>query len=142
MHMRFALALAGVALSLSGCAYDMYGNPYGYGYGYGPYGYGYGPYGGVSVGYYGAYGYGPYGYGGYNPFGWYGDYYYPGVGVYLYDSNHHRHVWNDTERRYWTNRAGSWHTHSGAAVTRENWSGFNHNHSTRTNGTRSWPGHP
>ena len=37
------IRLAAVALTsgilLSGCAYDMYGDPYGYGYG--PYGYGY-----------------------------------------------------------------------------------------------------
>lgn len=31
MRMRLAVALVGGALSLSGCAYDMYGDPYGYG---------------------------------------------------------------------------------------------------------------
>jgi len=107
MHIA-RLKLAAVALvagvSLAGCAYDMYGDPYGYGYA---------PYGGVSVGvgygggyggYYGGYGYGyPYGYG-YDPFGWYGDYYYPGTGIYVYDSYRNRHEWSGDQRRYWENR--------------------------------------
>jgi len=101
-------------------------------------GYGYHPYGGVSVGVgYGGYGYGydPYygygGYGAYDPFGWYGDYYYPGVGIYVYDHHHNRHVWNDQQRRYWQDRHSHWQSHHGTSVgtattgtvaTGENWS--------------------
>lgn len=146
------IRLAGLALSsgivLSACAYDMYGDPYGYGYGYGPrssvsigvgyggygsYGYGY-PYGGYGYGGYG-YPYGGYGYGypyggyGYDPFGWYGDYYYPGSGIYVYDSSRTRHVWSGDQQRYWTQRRQQWQNHSRAtASTGENWSGWNHSH--------------
>ena len=140
MRMRLAIALAGGALTLSACAYDTYGDPYGYGPyggvslgyyggGYGPYGYGYGyaPYG---------YGYGSYGYGAYDPFGWYGDYYYPGVGIYVYDRGRNRHVWNDTQRRYWTVRAGNWQGRSGTTRVRENWSGFSRNRENTMPGRR------
>lgn len=142
MRMRLAIALAASALSLGACAYDTYGDPYGYGYG---------PYGGVSPGYYGGYGsygygyggygyggYGPYGYGygSYDPFGWYGDYYYPGVGIYVYDRGRNRHVWNDGQRRYWSNRTSNWQSRSGTTRVRENWSGFNRNRDTTTSGWR------
>ena len=129
------LALAAVAatgaLALSGCADDLYG-PYGYGgygYGYGyPYAsYGYGsPYGGY--GYYGAYG-------GYDPFGWYGDSYYPGVGIYVYDSYRNRHVWNGDQQRYWSTRRSNWQTRSGTTWTHENWGGFSRNQTNGTQGT-------
>ena len=151
-------ALATVsAIALSGCAYDMYGDPYGYG--------GYGGYGGVSIGYgsgyyggyggypyggygYGGYGYGGYGYGGYgyDPFGWYGGSYYPGFGIYVYDRHRSRHVWNGDQRRYWESRRGQWRDRSGstgASVTTQNWSGFDHSGwrnrtSNTTDGTRDW----
>lgn len=127
------IALAAVSgIALSGCAYDMYGDPYGYGgvsvgvgSGYG-YGYGY-PYGGYG---YGAYGYG-YGYGGYDPFGWYGDYYYPGSGIYVYDRYRTRHVWNDNQRRYWQDRRDRWQHRTGSTATPttgENWSGWDRRH--------------
>lgn len=130
MRTRLALALSGCALAFSGCAYDLYDDPYGYGYG---------PYGGVSVGYYGGYGgyggypgyggygYDPYwyGYGGYDPFGWYGDYYYPGVGIYVYDRGRNRHVWNDMQHRFWSGRTSNWQSRSGTTITHENWSRFN-----------------
>jgi len=108
-----ALALTS-GLVLSGCAYGMYGDPYGYGYG---------PQSGVSIGvgygggyggYYGGYGYGypyagyGYGYGYGDPFGWYGDYYYPGAGVFVFDSSRHRHRWNGDQQRYWTSRRTQW----------------------------------
>ncbi len=126
------LRLAALALTsgivLSGCAYGMYGDPYGYGYG---------PHSGVSVGVgygggYGGYGYGGYGYGypyaygygyGYgDPFGWYGDYYYPGTGIYVYDHNHNRHQWSDQQRHYWEQRRSQWQSHHGSAgaTTTEN----------------------
>ncbi|HEY7959841.1 MAG TPA: hypothetical protein VID20_07270 [Sphingomicrobium sp.] len=134
-----ALALVG-GISLAGCAYGDYG--------YGdPYGYGYAPYGGVSVGigyggyggYYGGYGY-PYGYG-YDPFGWYGDYYYPGVGIYVYDSHRNRHEWNGDQRRYWENRRSTWQNRSGRTGSgSENWSGWrNRSGSTSsTTNTNDW----
>jgi hypothetical protein len=121
-----AVAAAG-AIALSGCADDMYG-PYGYGYGaygygYSPYGYGYAPYG-YGYGYpYGGYGY----YDAYYPFGWYDDFYYPGVGIFVYDRFRNRRVWNGGEQRFWMNRRSTWQSHGGTTGptgTRENWSGF------------------
>lgn len=121
MRKRLAIVLAaGGSLALSACAYDMYGDPYGYGYG--PYGGAYGPYG--------------YGYGAYDPFGWYGDYYYPGLGVYVYDRDRNRHVWNDIQRSYWTNRTSNWHSRSGRTMDRENWSGFRRHRTTTTSPRR------
>ena len=88
------------------------------------------------------YGYGGYGYGGsvlrrlrlwrlrLDPFGWYDDYYYPGTGIYVYDSYRQPHAWNDRQRRYWTSRSrrtGSTTT-GGTGRLRTaatNWSGFN-----------------
>jgi len=134
------IRLAAVALTsgilLSGCAYDMYGDPYGYGYGYGPrssvsIGVGYGGYGGYGYGeypyggYYGGYGYGGYGY---DPFGWYGDYYYPGTGIYVYDRSRTRHVWSGDQQRYWSQRRQQWQGHSGTTSTGENWSGWDRSH--------------
>lgn len=132
-----ALALIGT-VSLGGCAEDMYG-PYGYGGGYAPYG-------GVSVGvgYGGGYGYGygaPYGYGGYygEPFGWYDDFYYPGTGIYVYDSYRRPRMWNDNERRYWSQRSGGW-SHNGGGHS----GGWSHNGTATTNGNRpaqqNWSG--
>jgi hypothetical protein len=114
MRIPFISILAAGTLALGGCAYGDYG----YGAGYGGYG-----------SYYGDYGYGTpysgygYGYGGYDPFGWYGDYYYPGVGIYVFDRNRHRHVWNGDQQRYWSGRglngraipAGPRRTRTGAA---------------------------
>jgi hypothetical protein len=152
-RLRLAALAAISGIALSGCAYDMYGDPYGYGYGayggmsagyYG--GYGYGPYGGYGG--YGGYGYGGYGYGygGYDPFGWYGDYYYPGVGIYVYDRYRNRRVWDDNQRRYWGNRQTQWRSRTGstgAAVTTQNWGGFDRSgwrnrNSGTTSGTGSW----
>ena len=112
-----ALAL-GAALGVSGCA-D------GYGYGGLSAGYGAGGYYGDS--YYDGYGYGdPYGYGygyGGSPayFGWYNDFYYPGTGIYVYDRNRRPFRWNDTQRRYWEGRRGSF---AGRDGIRDNWNGF------------------
>jgi len=133
-----AVAAAG-ALALSGCADDMYG-PYGYdAYGYSPYGYAYAPYG-YGYGYpYGGYGY----YGGYDPFGWYGDFYYPGVGIFVYDRDRHRREWNGGEQRFWMNRRTTWQSHGGTMTsgTRENWSGFNRGSRGGTAGTSGWHHH-
>lgn len=120
MRIPYISLLAAGALSLGGCAGyygyggDYYGNYYG-----GPYaGFGY------SSGYYGPY-YGDYGYGyGYPAFGWYGDYYYPGAGVYVYDTYRRPHVMTTTQRTYWSRRSPA--LRSGTTTqARENWSGFN-----------------
>ena len=137
-----ALALVS-GISLGGCAYDMYGDGYG-GYGgsggYGGFGY---PQSSVSigVGYGGGYGYSPYyggygNYGGYyggSPFGWYDDFYYPGTGIYVYDSYRRPRVWNDTQRRYWTRHSRNWDNRNSGTWTRssgQNWSGFNRQRAT------------
>jgi hypothetical protein len=88
-----AVALAVTAsLGLAACAYDE-------GYGYGGVGY--------ASGYYGDY-YGGYGYAGYpSYYGWYDDFYYPGIGFYVYDRGGHRYRWNDKHRRYWEGRRGN-----------------------------------
>src|SRR5206468_3740848 len=122
MRIPFISLAAAGALALGGCAYgDVglglgYGGGYGdYGYGYGsPYGYGYGPYGG-----YGAY---PGYYGGY---GWYDDYYYPGTGIYVYDSYRRPRVWNDRQRSYWTSRQRvATTTGIRTRAVSPNWTGF------------------
>lgn len=132
-----ALALVS-GMTLSSCASDMYGDPYGYGgvsvgygysgygypgydysgYGYPGYGYGYSPYYGYGFGY-------GYGYGTYDPFGWYGDSYYPGVGIYVYDRYRNRHLWSSDQQRYWTNRNTRWQHRFETTTTNENWSGWN-----------------
>ena len=87
MHIRipFISLVAAGALTLGGCAYGDFGyGGLGVGYGYGDpllWRLGYGnPYGG-------------YGYRLLRPcYGWYDDYYYPGTGVYVYDSYRRPHV--------------------------------------------------
>ena len=113
MRLSLISLAAGGALALGGCAYGYGG--YGYGYGYGDYGYGgYYDYGAPYLGY---------GYG-FDPFGWYGDYYYPGDGVYVYDSYRRPHVWNTEQQRYWSGRRTQWQSHSGRTWNGTNWSGF------------------
>ena len=85
---RSALAVA-AALTIGACTGDGYG------------------YDRVAVGYYGA---DPY-------FGWYNDYYYPGVGYYVYDHDGGRRRWDDGQRRYWQSRGG--HQHRS-----ETWTGY------------------
>ena len=122
MRIPYISLLAAGALSLGGCA-DYYG--YGGGY-YGDYGYS-GPYVGLGYSsyyspYYGGYGYGaPY-------YGWYDDFYYPGSGIYVYDSYRRPHVMTTTQRAYWTRRSPALTAGSTTRV-RQNWSGFNrHRH--------------
>lgn len=146
-RIRLAILAITSGLVLSGCAYDSFADPYGYGYGYGPRssvsigigygspygGYGYGGYGYPYGGYYGGgygYPYGGYGYGSYDPFGWYGNYYYPGVGTYVYDRYRTRHVWSNDQQRYWSQRRQQWQNRSGTtAGTHENWSGWDRSRS-------------
>ena len=111
MRIPYISLLAAGALALGGCA-DYYGG-LGYGYGdyYGGYGgyYGYPYYGG---GYYGA-GWGmPY-------YGWYDDYYYPGTGIYVYDTYRRPRVMTTRERTYWSSRSPR-----ATTTVSANWSGF------------------
>lgn len=110
MRIPYISLVAAGALALGGCSYDSYGMGLGAGYG----------------GYYGDYGYaGPY-YGNYGSpyFGWYDDFYYPGTGVYVYDSYRRPHMWNDRQRSYWTGRQHEMTRSGHSATFRENWSGF------------------
>lgn len=120
-----ALALtAGAAVAVAGCADEGYG-----GYGYArPYAGGYygGPYGDPYA--YDVYYDGYYGYGYGSPwFGWYDDFYYPGVGFYVYDRGGGRYRWNDRQRQYWTGRRGNGYTGT------PNWSQYR-NRGTTPNG--------
>ena len=91
-----AAAAAG-ALALAGCT-D--------GYGYSGVSVGYGSTGYYDDGYYGN-GYYDNRYG--SPYwGWYNNYYYPGTGVYVYDSNRRRYRWNQAQRHYWETRRQAW----------------------------------
>ena len=120
MRVFFISLLAAGALSLGGCA-DYYG--YGGGY-YGGYGYA-GPY--VGLGYSSGYylpSYGGYGYG-YPYFGWYDNFYYPGAGIYVYDTYRRPHVMTTRERAHWAERSPALRTGSTRTRARENWSGFN-----------------
>jgi hypothetical protein len=54
--------------------------------------------------------------------GWYGNYYYPGVGVYVYDVHHRRIPWTVEQQRYWAGRRGSWH--GGPNTVHTNWRDF------------------
>lgn len=62
---------------------------------------------------------------GYSPayYGWYNDFYYPGVGIYVYDQGGRRHRWNDNHRRYWEGRRGSDYREDRREL-RENWQDF------------------
>ena len=143
MRMRIStLLIAGSALALGGCAYGDVGLGLGYGSPYSSYGYGSPYYGGYGYGspYYGGYYGSSYGYGYGSPFGWYDNYYYPGTGIYVYDRYRSRHVWSDSQKRYWSDRRQHWQstTKTTAAVTpRENWSGFTRNRAASTVTTRS-----
>jgi hypothetical protein len=96
MNMPFlrAAIIAGAALAVTGCAHDYYGRH---------------GYVGASVGYASPY-YGPY-------YGWYDNYYYPGIGAYVYERSGTRHRWNGAQRRYWEARRPR-------TRVPENWSGY------------------
>jgi hypothetical protein len=132
-----ALILAALgSAALTGCADYGYGYGsglsvgLGYGGGYGGYYGGYGSYGYSPYGY-GGYGYSPYGYnyGGYygDPyFGWYDNYYYPGTGIYVYDTYRRPHRWSDSQQRYWSQRRNTVLSDSRTRNRNltDNWSGF------------------
>lgn len=116
VRLRSAVLVLAAGLGLSACShYDGYG------------------YGGLSVGYGGGYcdpyyydcysGYGRGGY--YDPwYGWYGDYYYPGIGIYVFDRFGRRHRWNDDHRRYWEGRRGRWRDRDWNDRRWERWDNF------------------
>jgi hypothetical protein len=87
-----AAIIAGTAaLGLSACT-DYY-DPYGYG----------GSRVAVGISYGSGY-HDPYWGGGWYSrpyYGWYDDFYYPGVGYWVFDRWGQRHRWNDHHRRYW-----------------------------------------
>jgi hypothetical protein len=117
-----ALAIA-ASVGLSACVYDD-------GYGYGGLSVGYG-----NAGYcdpywddcYRGYGHG-YGRSYYSQpyWGWYNGFYYPGTGIYVYDSFRRPHRWNDRQSRYWIDRQRSFrHVDRGdRREFRENWRDF------------------
>src|SRR5215207_619547 len=129
------LTVSAAAASVACCAYGGLGLGYNSGYGYSPYGYGSSYYGSglsYSVGYGSGYGYGSPYYGGYygSPyFGWYNNYYYPGTGLYVYDSYRRPSVWTDAQRVYWTGRKRAYDSAAAKQGQRTpqvetNWSAF------------------
>jgi hypothetical protein len=125
MRIPFISLAAASAIALGGCAYG------GLGYGYGDYGYG--SYGGYYGSPYYSSGYGSryYGYGGYGGFGspywgWYDNFYYPGTGIYVYDTYRRPHRWSDRQRSYWIGRQQAVRGSAVRTTTvSPNWSGFN-----------------
>ena len=129
-RLRSILVLAAAGLGLSACSY--YG-----GYGYGGLSVGYGA-GYCDPYYYDCYrGYGGYG-GYYDPwYGWYGDYYYPGIGIYVFDRSGRRHRWNDDHRRYWEGRRGRWQGRDWNDRRWERWDNFRGDRDGARDGDRS-----
>ncbi|MGB3738907.1 MAG: peptidase, partial [Pontixanthobacter sp.] len=100
-YLTRSIVLLTATVTLGGCT--MYLGDDGYGY---------------NDAYYDDYGQGAY-YGAVGPsyYGWYDDYYYPGVGAYIYDRRGYRQGWNDRHRRYWEGRRGGYDR-------RANWGGY------------------
>ena len=134
---RLSLVLASAA-GLSACAYDGYG----YGGGYASVGYGGGgycdPYWDDCYGYYG------------DPwYGWYDNYYYPGWGIFVYDSYRRPHRWNDHHRRFWESRRHRWGERDWNDRRWERWDGWERrdrhdwdrgDRNWRRDGDRRWRG--
>lgn len=119
MRIPYLSLIAAGALTLGGCAYGDYGS-FGLGYGSGYGGYYDSPYYGYG------YGYGSPYYGGFGSpyFGWYDDFYYPGTGIYVYDSYRRPHRWSDRQRNYWTSRQQAYAKSSANQSFSTNWSAF------------------
>jgi hypothetical protein len=137
-RLHIPLLLVAAAAGLGACSYND-------GYGYGGVSVGYG-----TAGYCDNYnydcafrsGYGDYvGYGtGYDPwYGWYGDYYYPGIGIYIYDRGGRRHRWNDNHRRHWEGRRENWQGRNWNDRRWQNWSGYRSRGQT-SDGRGNWRG--
>jgi hypothetical protein len=120
-RLRTALLAALGAATLGGCAYsDGYGYGYGVSAGYGTRGGGCDPYYGCDYGYGG---YDDYGYG--DPwYGWYNGFYYPGIGIYIFDQWGRRYRWNDDYRRYWEGRRGHYQGRNWNDRQWERWDGY------------------
>ncbi len=100
-----AALLFGASTGLSGCVYDI-----GLGFasdGYYDDAYGCDPYGGYDAYYDCDYGHGfsNIGFGG----GWYDNYYYPGHGIFLFDTFGRRHPMREQYRRYWGEKRHVWY---------------------------------
>jgi hypothetical protein len=115
-RLRNLLLIAAGAAGLSACA--DYGR--GMSIGYGPDGT-CEPYGG---GCYGDYGYDYAGYGGDSWFGWYDDYYYPGIGSWVYDRYGRRQQWRDSDRLHWQGRRGHWKDRDWNDSRWQHWDGY------------------
>jgi hypothetical protein len=137
-RLRNVLLIAAGAAGLAACADEGYG-------GYGSMSVGYGPAGGYCDPYrgdcYGGYGYGDY-YGGDPWYGWYGDYYYPGVGFYVYDRGGRRHRWSDNDRRHWEGRRGAYGNRNWNDQRWQNWNGYRQqgNRGSWSGQNRNWSG--
>src|SRR3954467_3117347 len=118
-RLRNLVLIAAGAAGLSACA------DYGNGYGYGGMSVGYGTAGYCDPYYsdcYAGYGYGA-GYG--DPwYGWWGDYYYPGIGFFVFDSYGRRYRWNDNQRHYWEGRRGHWGNRNWNDQSWQRWDGY------------------
>ncbi|MEO7178762.1 MAG: peptidase [Allosphingosinicella sp.] len=127
VRLRTLALILATGAGLSACAYGD-----GYGYGYGGVSLGYG-----NGGYYGDCHYGR-GSAYYEPwygwYGWYGDYYYPGFGVYVYDSYRRPHRWNDNDRRYWEGRRSRYGERNWNDRRWERWEGWGRNGGQRREG--------
>src|SRR5688572_10065308 len=116
---RSALVLLAATVGLGACSYND-----GYGYGYGRVSLGYSSGGYCDPYYYDCYG-SRYGRRGYDPwYGWYGDYFYPGIGIYIYDRWGGRRHWDDHHRRFWHDRRRHWGNRDWNDRRWENWQGF------------------
>ena len=116
---RLPALLVAAGLGLGACStYDDYG------YGYSRVSVGYNS-GGYCDPYFDDcyYGRGRSGYG--DPwYGWYNDYYYPGIGIYIYDRSGRRHRWGDDHRRYWEGRRGGYRDRNWNDRRWERWDGY------------------
>jgi hypothetical protein len=142
-RLRAALLVLAGSAGLAACA-DDYG-----GYGYSGLAVGYGNRGCDPYYYDCGYG-GSYGYGGWNGYyadpywGWWGNYYYPGIGFYIYDSYGRRYPWNEQYRRYWEGRRGTWGQRNWNDPRWQRWDGYRGGTGTGSwngrTGTGSWNG--
>jgi len=60
-------------------------------------------------------------------YGWYDNYYYPGYGIYVYDSYRRPHRWNDGHRRYWESRRSRYGDRNWNDRRWERWDGWDRN---------------
>jgi hypothetical protein len=128
-RLRVLILLAASAAGLSACA-DDYGYGYGMSAGYGPQAryacdphyydcaaYGYGGYGYDSYGDYGGYYGDPW-------YGWYGDYFYPGIGLFVFDSFGRRFRMDRDQRRFWDGRRSHFPNRNWNDQRWQRWDGF------------------